>query len=80
MAQIVIRGIDDGAMEWLRRRAKRLGWSKEQLARSILEREASAEAGWTRFEARAKRIRERLRKQSGLYDDSTPDIRADRDR
>ena len=80
MAQIVIRGIDDDAMEWLRRRAERLGWSKERLARSILEREAAAEAGWTRFEARAQRIRERLKKQGGAYGDSTGDIRSDRER
>lgn len=80
MAQIVIRGIDDEAMEWLRRRAQRLGWSKEQLARSILEREAEAEAGWTRFEARARRMRERLRQQGGTYGDSTSDMRSDRER
>lgn len=80
MAQIVIRGIDESAMAWLRRRAERLGWSKEQLARSILEREAESEVGWARFETRARRIRERLRKEHGTYGDSTPEVREDRDR
>lgn len=80
MAQIVVRGIDDDAMEWFRRRAERLGFSKEQLARSVIEREARAEAGWTAFEKRAVRVRERLRKTGGVYSDSTIDIRADRER
>ncbi len=80
MAQILVRGIDDDAMELFRRRAERLGWSKEQLARAVIEREAEAEAGWGKFEVQAQRIRERLRKQGGLYHDSATDIRADRDR
>lgn len=80
MAQIVIRGIDDDAMELFRQRAERLGYSKEQLARAIIEREAAAEAGWTRFEKRARLIRERLRKQGDEYGDAAHSVRSDRER
>jgi plasmid stability protein len=80
MAQIVVRGLDDDALDWFRRRAERLGWSKEQLARMIIEREAQAEAGWSTFEGKARKVRERLRKRGGVYGDSSEDIRQDRAR
>jgi plasmid stability protein len=80
MAQIVVRGLDDDAMEWFRRRAERLGWSKEQLARAVIEREAQAEAGWSAFAGKARKVRERLRKRGGPYGDSSADIRRDRER
>ena len=79
MAQILVRGIDDAAMEVFRRRAERLGLNREQLARMIIEREAAAETGWGRFEVKARRIRERLAQSGGAYD-SVRDIREDRDR
>lgn len=80
MAQILVRGIDDHAMELFRRRAERQGWSKEQLARMVIEREAEAEAAWTRFESRARQIRERLKAARRRYGDAARDVRADRDR
>jgi plasmid stability protein len=80
MAQILIRNVDDDLMDWFRRRAERLGQSKEQLARAIIEREAPAEAGWEQFGKSSRRLRARLADRAGRLPDSTKDIRRDRQR
>ena len=80
MAQMVIRNLDDDLMDWFRRRAERLGQSKEQLARAVIEREARAEAGWELFQTSALEMRERLARRGARYRDSTRDIRRDRER
>jgi plasmid stability protein len=80
MAQMVIRNLDDELMDWFRRRAERLGQSREQLARAIIEREARAEAGWELFQRGALQLRERLARRATRYRDSSTDIRRDRDR
>ncbi|MGH7460337.1 MAG: FitA-like ribbon-helix-helix domain-containing protein [Longimicrobiales bacterium] len=74
MAQILIRNVDGELIDWIRRRADRLGQSKEQLARAIIEREARAEAGWEQFQSRALRLQARLARRTGRLPDSTKDI------
>ena len=80
MAQLLIRNLDDDLMDWFRQRASRLGQSKEQLARAIIEREARAEAGWDQFQKRAADLRSRLSRRAGRLPDSTKSIRQDRQR
>jgi Zn-dependent peptidase ImmA (M78 family) len=79
MAQIIVRGIDDGVMAMFRAEAKRQGKSAEQLARELIEREAELDAAWERFNKRADEIRERLAKKYGVVSDSSELIREDRD-
>ena len=75
MGQLLVRNLDDGVVERLKRQAEARKISLEQLLREVL----AAAAGPSRAEilAAADRIRRMTPKR--LTDDSTDLIRADRD-
>ncbi len=75
MGQLLVRNLDDGVVERLKRQAEARKISLEQLLREVL----SAAAGPSRKEVleAADRIRRMTPKR--LADDSTDLIRADRD-
>jgi plasmid stability protein len=74
MGQVLIRNIDDDALERLKTRAARQKTSLEQLLRELVHREAkpTREEVWSQID----RIRERIGPVPG---DSTALIREDRD-
>lgn len=79
MAQIVVRGIDDEAMQAFREQARARGVSTEQAVRELIEtaaREAARQADWY---VRAEVLRERIRTQYGTLPSSLEMIREDRD-
>jgi len=80
MAQIVVRGIDDEAMQAFREQARSRGVSTEQAVRELIERaarEGSRQADWY---TRADVLRERIRAKYGTLPLSMEMIREDRDR
>jgi phage shock protein A len=74
MARVDIVEIDDQLMEWFAHRAKRLGQTEQQLARSLIEREARSEQTWQTLEDSSSRMRDRL-KRMGKYESATPSPR-----
>ena len=70
MARVDIAEIDDQLMEWFAHRAKRLGQTEQQLARSLIEREARSEQTWQTLEDNSSRMRDRL-KRIGKYESAT---------
>lgn len=76
MAQVIIRNVDDRAIERLKERARRKGVSLEHELRAIVtEASGSDRAG---FRARASELRRRLARKT--HSDSTDLVREDRDR
>lgn len=67
MAHVDIPEIDDQLMEWFAHRARRLGQTEQQLARSLIEREARSEQTWQNLEDSSSRMRDRL-KRIGKYE------------
>lgn len=61
MADLRIPEIDEELLQWFAHRARRLGQSEAQFARSIIEREARSEQTWQNLEDNSARMRERLR-------------------
>ena len=61
MARLSIGEIDDQLLEWFGHRARRLGQTDEELARSLIEREARSEQTWQTLEDNSARMRERLK-------------------
>jgi hypothetical protein len=61
MARLDITQIDDKLLEWFAHRARRLGQSDEEFARSLIEREARSEQTWQTLEDTSARMRDRLR-------------------
>lgn len=79
MAQIVVRGIDEGVMRVFRERARERGVSAEQAVRELIE-QAAGEALRTRdWHTDATVFRERLRAKYGTLPSSAELIRDDRD-
>lgn len=76
MGQLLVRQLDDGVIERLKRQAEARKISLEQLLREVL----SAAAGPSRLEIVATADRIRAMTPKRLTDDSTDLIRADRDR
>lgn len=70
MARISIT-IDDELNQWFAHRAGRLGQTEEQLARSLIEREARSEQTWQNLEDTSSRMRDRL-KSIGRYEAPKP--------
>jgi hypothetical protein len=71
MANVDISEIDDQLMEWFAHRARRLGQTEQQLAKSLIEREARSEQTWQTLEDSSSRMRDRL-KRIGTYESSRP--------
>lgn len=71
MARVDIPEIDDQLLQWFTHRARRLGQTEQQLARSLIEREARSEQAWQHLEDSSSRMRERL-KRMGKYEAATP--------
>ncbi|MGQ0814312.1 MAG: hypothetical protein ACT4O1_07580 [Gemmatimonadota bacterium] len=67
MARINVGEIDEQLLEWFAHRAHRLGQTEEELARSVIEREAKSEQTWQALEDNSARMRERL-KSIGKYE------------
>ena len=61
MARLTLNEIDDQLLEWFAHRARRLGQSEEELARSLIEREARSEQTWQTLEENSARMRDRLK-------------------
>ena len=61
MAQINVHDIDDRLLEWFGHRARRLGQTDEEFARTLIEREARSEQTWQTLEDSSARMRERLK-------------------
>lgn len=78
MANLKVPQIDDELLQWFAHRAHRLGQTEEQLARSLIEREARTEQTWQTLEDNSARMRDRL-KQISRYESSAP-IRKHSDR
>lgn len=78
MGEIRVRDIDDGVVSELRDRARRHGNSLSEELREMLTREAFR----PREEAaeRLQVLRDTIRGKCGVLPDSTPGIRAERDR
>jgi plasmid stability protein len=76
VAQVVIRNIDDEAIQRLKARAARKGRSLEHELRTIITAAAVAER--SEFRARAAQLRQQL--AGRRHSDSTELIRRDRDR
>ena len=76
MAQVLIRNLDDAALERLKARAARKGISLERELRTLITDAAAADH--IGFRARAAALRERL--AGRRHSDSTALIREDRDR
>jgi plasmid stability protein len=76
MGQLLVRNLDDGVVERLKRRAEARKMSLEQFLREVL----AQAAGPTRAEMLAEADRIRGMTPKPLTDDSTDLIRADRDR
>ena len=80
MAQMIVRNIEDGVMESLKRLAKARGVSAEQQVRELIEREVEEERRWQRFQEASDRALAFWRERGIRFDDSTPLIREDRER
>lgn len=76
MGQLLVRNLDDGVVERLKRQAEARKISLEQFLREVL----AQAAGPTRAEMLAEADRIRAMTPKRLTDDSTDLIRADRDR
>ncbi len=78
MTEIRVRDMDEGTIEILRARCEREGRSLASMVREVL----TAEAMRPRREilSRVTAWHEKLTEKHGKLPDSTPDIRADRDR
>ena len=72
MARLDIHEIDDRLLEWFAHRARRLGQSEEDFARSLIEREARSEQTWQTLEDTSARMRDRLRNFAKYEARSTP--------
>jgi plasmid stability protein len=78
MTEVRIRNVDDWVVEWHRQNAKREGHSLESQLRDIL-----TEAALAHKRAIAEDMRidlDKLRAKHGLFPDSAPAIRDDRER
>ena len=71
MARLNVGEIDDQLLQWFAHRAHRLGQTEEELARSLIEREARSEQTWQNLEDSSTRMRERL-KSLGRYEATKP--------
>ena len=80
MAQMIVRNIEEGVMEALKRLAKARGLSTEQQVRALIEREADEQERWLRFQDASDRALAYWRERGIRFDDSTALIREDRDR
>jgi plasmid stability protein len=78
MADIKIRNLDDRLHETYKAMAERAGISLEEQLRRVLADHISDER--RQMIARLREGREQLREKYGVMPDSTPGIRADRDR
>ncbi len=54
-------GIDDQLHEWFARKAKRLGQTDAEYARTLVEREARSEQTWQNLENSNTTMRERMK-------------------
>jgi plasmid stability protein len=79
MPNVLIRNVPESVLAALRRRAARNRRSLQQELATILESAAQAPDRQAALEA-ALAIQERLRRSGRVFDDSTADIRADRER
>jgi hypothetical protein len=61
MARLNIDEVDDRLLEWFGHRARRLGQTEEEFARSLIEREARSEQTWQALEDSSTRMRDQLR-------------------
>jgi hypothetical protein len=64
MARLDLGQLDDEVLQWFAHRAKRMGQSEEQFARSLIEREARSEQTWQNLEDTSTRMRDRLKSMS----------------
>lgn len=69
MARLEIDQLDESLVQWFARRARRLGQTEQELARSLVEREARSEQAWQNLEDSSARMRDRL-KGIGRYEPS----------
>ena len=76
MAQVIVRNVDDAAIQRLKRRAARKGTSLEGELRTIIAEAARPDR--SAFRERASALRRRLAGRG--HSDSTKLIREDRDR
>jgi antitoxin FitA len=78
MVDILVRNVDEAIAAQLKKKAKAVGKSVNELAREALH--AAVRPNKEEIWAEADRLRERIRKKAGHdLSDSTADIRADRD-
>lgn len=78
MGEVRVRNLDDEVVRELREQARRKGVSLEAALRSLLADEAFRPR--REMSAKARELRESIRETYGELDDSTPLIRAERDR
>ena len=78
MARLHIDEIDDRLLEWFAHRARRLGQTEEEFARSLIEREARSEQTWQNLEDSSTRMRDRLRSFAKYESASSVPRRKDR--
>ena len=78
MTDILVRGVDSGALERLKMRAKRNGRSLQREAKTILENAAGHSL--PEALAAAAQWRKRLTREGGRFADSAAMIREDRER
>lgn len=76
MGQVIIRNVDDSAIQRLKERARRKGVSLEHELRAIVTEASGIDRAG--FRARASELRRRLATTS--HSDSTKLVREDRDR
>lgn len=78
MGEVRVRNLDDEVVRELRERARRNGVSLESSLRSLLAEEAYRPR--RELAARTRELRESILSSCGELDDSTPLIRAERER
>lgn len=78
MGEVRVRNLDAEVVRELREQARRRGMSLESSLRSLLAEEAFRPR--RELSARARELRDEIRGTVGELDDSTPLIRAERDR
>jgi len=78
MAEVRVRNLDDGVVSALKDRARRHGQSLSEELRELLTREAFRPRQET--VERLQKLRDGIRADFGELPDSTPFIRAERDR
>lgn len=78
MADVKVRRVDDRVVEFHRRKARNAGRSLEAELRRVITDAANVDRqAWV---LEIQRRHERLRRKYGILPDSTPGIRAERDR